>query len=403
MFIAGSCGPHAASTTPQAVQLHEPNAQTEAGSIIQVQDWAKPQPGWLYVLDPKPKTGETYGQIWLLNPETSKVMGSIRTGPDPDFALSPDGTRLYVASERTDPSDDLAVIDTASGTVLLREIVEGRVAADAIPSYSGMSVTRDGLLLRVLVNKITPQDNVGFQLLTFDTQTGKFLPGRIHLGGCNSGRLIPFPTSDQFDFLCPGTNRIHVIRVDAHSREIKNSPVMFPWPRRTGVAEAFPSLNGKDTTIIRGDGAVFNVDVATGNFDPTPMNGDFTGRILPAAWPSSPDGSKIYLGYNSIPDDTFYLNYGRPPNLRSARATADEFQVIEVGTWRKLGEIKTTVPFWSAAVSNDGSSLYALVPNQHTLLVIDTTAMRETRAISVGGSPALALVAPGKTQTQAMK
>ncbi len=67
-------------------------------SKIGVENWAKPQPGWLYVLDPKPDAAGPGGRIWLINPETAKVMGSIRTGNNADFALSPDGSRLYVAS-----------------------------------------------------------------------------------------------------------------------------------------------------------------------------------------------------------------------------------------------------------------------------------------------------------------
>ena len=65
---------------------------------IEVENWAKPQAGWLYVLDPKPQAGGAGGRVWLVDPETAKVMGSIRTGDGADFALSPDGSRLYVAS-----------------------------------------------------------------------------------------------------------------------------------------------------------------------------------------------------------------------------------------------------------------------------------------------------------------
>jgi YVTN family beta-propeller protein len=40
--------------------------------------------------------------------------------------------------------------------------------------------------------------------------------------------------------------------------------------------------------------------------------------------------------------------------------------------------------------------LYASVPHKHSVLVIDTATMKETRAIQIGGTPALALalVAP---------
>jgi hypothetical protein len=50
--------------------------------------------------------------------------------------------------------------------------------------------------------------------------------------------------------------------------------------------------------------------------------------------------------------------------------------------------------FWSAVAGNDGRWLYAMVPKKHSILVIDTVAMRQTGSINVGGMPTLALVAP---------
>jgi YVTN family beta-propeller protein len=44
--------------------------------------------------------------------------------------------------------------------------------------------------------------------------------------------------------------------------------------------------------------------------------------------------------------------------------------------------------------SKEGRLIYALVPEQHSVLIIDTTTLNETRAISVGRTPALSLVAP---------
>jgi hypothetical protein len=68
--------------------------------------------------------------------------------------------------------------------------------------------------------------------------------------------------------------------------------------------------------------------------------------------------------------------------------------VLDTQTWRKIGTIKTKMPFWSAVTGNDGRVLYAMVPQKHSILVIDTVKMRETGILKVGGEPALALVAP---------
>jgi hypothetical protein len=376
-------------------------AQTDASrnSNIEVEEnWAKPESGWLYVLDPKPDAGGPGGRVWLVDPETGKVMGSIRTGDNADFALSPDGSRLYVASITDGDSSELAAIDTAQGVVLQRSAIEDREVANVLPAFSTMAVSGDGLALRILRDTPKSPDADSFLLATFDTQTGEFLPRSVHLGNCGPGRFISYPTADQFDFLCPRTNRIRLIRVDADSRELQNLDVVFPWERRIGAAEAIEVPGAEDIAIVRGDGAVIKMNVATQGFAETPAHPVLPNRIPPAAWPSSPDGSRVYLGYNNeyerSYDNRFYLDYGRPPNLRPNNATAGEFRVLDTRNWRKIGTIKTKMPFWSAVTGNDGKMLYAMAPQKHSILVIDTVKMRQIRILKVGGAPTLALVAP---------
>jgi DNA-binding beta-propeller fold protein YncE len=75
-------------------------------------------------------------------------------------------------------------------------------------------------------------------------------------------------------------------------------------------------------------------------------------------------------------------------------ATSEELRVFDTSAWRQLGCIKTSVPFWSASISNDGKFIYAVVPEEHRLLVIDATTLHEISTISVGQVAALVLVAP---------
>jgi hypothetical protein len=386
----------AAATAGQASAPSQSKAS--ADSNIVVDNWVKPEPGWLYVLDAKPDAGGPGGRVWLVDPETAKVMGSIRTGDNADFALSPDGSRLYVASITEGDSSELAAIDTAQGTVLQRGLIEDREVANVLPAFSTMAVSGDGLALRILLDTPKSANADSFLLATFDTQTGEFQTKSVHLGNCGPGRFISYPTADQFDFFCPRTNRIRLINVDADSRELQNLDVVLPWERRVGAAEAIEAPGSQDIAIVRGDGAVFQMNVVTHEFAETSAHPDLPDRVLPAAWPNSPDGSKIYLGYNKNYDrhydNRFYLDYGRPPNLRPNDATASEFRVLDTRTWRKIGAIKTKMPFWTAATGNDGKMLYAMVPQKHSILVIDTVKMRQVRILKVGGAPALALVAP---------
>jgi hypothetical protein len=365
---------------------------------IEIENWAKPERGWLYVLDPKPNAGAPGGRVWLLDPESAKVMGSIRTGDNPDFALSPDGSRLYVASITEGDSSELAVIDTAQGVVLQHAIIEDREVGSVLPAFSTMAVSGDGLALRILIDTPKSAEADSFLLATFNTQTGDFQRRVVHLGNCGPGRFISYPNANQFDFLCPRTNRVRLISVDADSRELQNLDFTLPWERRVGVAAAIEPPGAQDIAIIRGDGAVSKMNVVTHEFAETKAHALLPNRVPPAAWPTSPDGSRLYLGYNKdyehSYDNRFYLDYGRPPNLRPNDALAGEFRVLDTSTWRKLGTIKTKMPFWSAVTSNDGKLLYAMAPQKHSILVIDTVKMHQMRILKIGGAPTLALVAP---------
>ncbi|HSY92225.1 MAG TPA: hypothetical protein VK812_12680 [Candidatus Binatus sp.] len=397
-FVLGFAARPATAGAP-AIQASAPTqARASAPSNIEIEKWEKPQPGWLYVLDPKPDAGGPGGRVWLIDPETARAMGSIRTGDSADFALSPDGSRLYVASVMDANSSELAVIDTAQGTVLKSGMVGGRAVTDGLPPFSTMAVSGDGLALRILIDDPKPSGTDSLLLATFDTQAGEFLPGIVHLGNCGPGRFISYPTADHFDFLCPRTNRVRMIRVDADSRELQNVDVTLPWERRDGVAEAMEVPGDPAIAIVRGDGAVVKMDPGSQGFADTAAHPGLPNRIPPAAWPTSPDGSRVYLGYNRDydrhSDNRFYLDYGRPPNVRPNDALAYELRVIDTRTWQKIGTIKTKMPFWSAATGNDGKMLYAMAPQKHSILVIDTVKMRQSRILKVGGTPTLAIVAP---------
>jgi len=134
--------------------------------------------------------------------------------------------------------------------------------------------------------------------------------------------------------------------------------------------------------VIRSDGAIYEApDLALQNLNPTPITGNCRQwTIAHADWPRSPDGAKVYLGYGGI-----------APNGMSA---ATQFAVFETATWKHLGRVQTSVPFWSAVVSHDGKQIYAVAPEEHRVLVIDAVTLQQRRAIDVGDIPSLALVAP---------
>jgi DNA-binding beta-propeller fold protein YncE len=372
----------AAPGSTQGSEAGEPQGQKPSEpSAFAAYGWTKPQRGWLYVLDPRSEPDHPGSRVWVLDPKTTTVMGSVRAGSDPDFALSPDGSRLYIASGERE-SGELEVLDTATGTVKrfpFPDRVLYKPWFEALPPFSAMTVSADSRAVRILVHHIFSPEKIGYQVWTFDSKNERFSHAHVHLGNCGYGEFVPSSAANQFDFLCPTTNRIRSIRVDADYHEESNTFVKLPWPRSCGVAEGFLSPDGK-LAIVRRDGAIYELDTATKQFSPTSARGDCDQLVFPFPWPRSQDGTRTYVGYG--------------PSTPDGMASSTQLRIFDTTTWRRLGSMRTSFPFWTAATSDDGEFIYALVPDQHALLVIDTVSLHETRTVSVGRTPALALVAP---------
>jgi hypothetical protein len=354
-----------------------------SASEVRVDGWTKPQPGWLYVLDQTSESGRPGSRIWLLDPKTEKVMGSVRVGFDPDFALSPDGSRLYVASGERE-AGELSVIDTSSGEVRhipFPDRILYKPWYAGLPPFYSMAASTDGRVLRILGNRVLSPERIEYRVRTFDTQSGLFLPEAIQLGDCGSGGFVDSSTARQFDILCPTTNTVHFVQVNADYQEASNTSMQLPWPKWCAPSEGFMLGDGSKLAIIRSDGAIYQMDTATQKVGATPVTGDCREQLVfPIQWPRSADGAKIYVGYGG--------------KATSNMSTAQELRVFDTTTWQQLGVYRPSVPFWSAVISKDGKIIYAIVPERHSVLVIDAVTGREKRAISVGKTPALALIAP---------
>jgi YVTN family beta-propeller protein len=174
--------------------------------------------------------------------------------------------------------------------------------------------------------------------------------------------------------------KVHIVRTDEKSKELDNIYGQWPWARKLGVGTAFPTPGGQSIAVVRGDGAIFQMDLVTLSFYATSARGGPQEEISQSPWPRSPDGAKVYIGNSH--------------SVNAANAIAREIRVYDTTTWKKISTMKTSVPFWSIVASPDGTRLYAIVPEQHSVLVIDTATMREIRSINVGAMPALALVSP---------
>lgn len=370
--VAASAAGYGTATSAQASSGDE----NLPAAPVEVEKWTKPQPGWLYVLDVRPD-GDAGGRVWLVDPASGQIMGSIRTSYHPDFALSPDGTRLYIASDPRQHATEIAVVDTVAGTVLGGQEVKNRVEPRVLPTVSAMAVSRDGAVLWVLTK---PADYS--QLVAIETATGNVLGGQPDMGHCEDGQFVSFPNAGQVSFVCPTMKRIHLIHVDAKGKTLDSASGDFPWDHTLGVATAFSDSDDPHSiTVVRRDGGAFRMDETTLSFSGTAAKGDEKLQVYPGSWPVSPDG-RIFLGYS------------KSAGAYVPNTLAEEIRVFNTTTWKQEGKIKPEIPFWSAAVSRDGKRLYVISPQEHFIMVFDTGNFKQVRTISVGAMPALAMVQP---------
>lgn len=101
----------------KAILTRAPVAEFKrSASEITVNSWTQPKPGWLYVLDPRSEADRPASRVWLVDPESGRVMGSINAGYNPDFSLSPDGKQLIIESGERE-SGERSIVDTPSGKI----------------------------------------------------------------------------------------------------------------------------------------------------------------------------------------------------------------------------------------------------------------------------------------------
>ena len=346
-----------------------------------LESWTKPRSGWLFVLDPQP---ESLGsRIWLFDPGTASVMGSLRTGYQPDIALSPDGSRLYIVSGERE-GGEVAVVNTADGSI--REIsFPGRVLYtpwyQTLPPFNSIALSSDGKALRILQQSSFPPERAEQQMWSFDTANRSFSPTRVEIGDCRSGVFIPPSTAGEFEVICSGSNTLHSMRLGADSRLMSRRVTNLPGTQRCPVATGLSLKDNGKLALINLSGAIDTMDVATHAFRSTGVTGECaTPWVFYGLGWRSPDGAKIYVGYG-------------PPSPDNM-AISNAFRVFDTDTWKQLGTAQTSIPFWSATLSVDGWFIYALAPKQHAILEIDAATLREKRKFSLGTTPALAVVAP---------
>jgi DNA-binding beta-propeller fold protein YncE len=361
----------------------------------------KPQPGWLYVVDSNNQATES--QILLVNPEQGSVVRSFKAFYNPDIALSPDGTRLYLASTQS-TGQILEVIDTTSGATLLT-IPNPERWRPSTPYYrSHMAFSPDGNWLYVYKHEYVTDL---YYVATFDVRQNQFLPEKAYLPDCINAVLAPTAVPLALNVLCTGSNDVRFLKITKRGgAAISRVPVQLRKSRHgLGVYLGVISPNDSTINVIAGDGLFSHIDTKlkkithTGEVDSRGRKKDSTD--LPPLLVQSPDD---WMGGKWIPlqaststpgESKLYVGIGQLADFRRSNWSFSQIAVFDKNTLDRVGTFEPSRQVFSLTLSKDGKRLYGIDPRTASIVIIDTATDSELRTISgLGVSPIIALVAP---------
>lgn len=377
----------------------------------------------LYILDSNDNKKES--QVLVVDVEDRRVIKIFKAGSTPDMALSPDGRRLYVTStwwmaDRWG-AGSLDVFDTASGA-LIKRVENSDRGLSTVPEYpSKMGTCKNGRWLYIYKVHQT-LDGDEHYVAAFDTHKGRFLSEVQKTPFCGGyGILQPLLEDRQLAVVCRESSDVRFLdlgrndsarsRTTASGSNVTGAPTQKVSILSKGVPEhgrrvgpAFLSSDGLSLTIIMGDGRFLRIDNGSrtilqkdrvdgearesggGANKPEQANSQdwlADSWIRYQAPVLSPNGSKLYLGI------------GRLAHLRQGVQLFDRIAVFGSKTLKRLAIIKTSQLFYSMVLSKDGRHLYAVSPEQASIMIIDTKSQGEVRTIyGLGTSPVFAIVAP---------
>jgi hypothetical protein len=335
----------------------------------------------LYIVDSDGNSFDSHERVFALDPERKQIVKTYPTGSHPDIALSPDGTRLYVASESRVPegpegeaTGKLDVVDTASGAVVTsvadpyRWITKG-------PLYgSEMVLSADGRWLYVR-KLMSAQENTATELVAiFDTVTNKFLPDTIPLSKCGVSLLVPWPNGRALSVVCIITEDLRTAQFSDQgvptAQLASVIPIAHDWGRRR-VGTAFVS-GENEVTVLMTDGKYTKVNVQTGS---TVQEGEivFSPALTPAGWyPHVPGAEHVPSLGRRVIGSRILESQGRlyVPLSRSDlyMHAADAIAVLDAKTLQQEAffELKSSFwhsswnLFWDAAIGDGGRRVYLL-------------------------------------------
>lgn len=325
-------------------------------------EWTPPQRGWLYVLDSN--DGGEKSEVLLVNPADGKVHGRIKTGYDPDIALSADGTRLFLIHD-----SDFFVIDTASAQVVRTTHVPNLERYIMQPGFTRPVLLNEDTVAYVAV-QLPRHDGCREGVAAVEIESGHLFESNPDLPDCFGWQFLR--NGNELVLVGGSSDEIHI--VDGVGDRGFSQTFFRANTGRLDHAGAIPF---KDTLVLASaDGRLTYVDLrtrqVTRSVTDLPRVNLKVGSLVSA-------GGKLFLAAGETKGGGF-LN---------------QILILDAASGKLLGSIHSDqLLWWNLTPSADGARLYAPT-KERSVAVFDTESMRQIQTIpNMGRSPGRVLVVP---------
>jgi DNA-binding beta-propeller fold protein YncE len=266
---------------------------------------------------------------------------TIETGYKPDFAISPDGRRLYMAAIRgSDPTaweDDLTAFDATTWQAVWKTQIEHAAGANGRAVYidigpSALAISPDGS--RLFIFQYAGHDD---WFTVMDTATGKTIAKSEHMAYCD-GADLQFSHDGQWLYLsCYGSNDIHVMNAKTLQIEgtlnipgapFSDYPGVPPYAKIGGVPGSMigtvVSPDGKWVYVVTDEPRLALVNLEKRNIERWV---DLGRQSYPASHDGmvalSADGNRLFVGVRT----------------QGADSNVDGIRVFDTQSWQQITEL----------------------------------------------------------------